>query len=163
PNGRSSGRVSFCAQQLLGLPATALDRIRGARIGVVFQDPMTSLTPHVRVGDQVMEPMRRHLGASRSDAHARALDLLRRVHVTDPVGRMRQYPHELSGGMRQRVMIAAALACEPKLLIADEPTTALDVTIQAQILGLLAEMKRERGLSMVLITHDLGAVAGLAD
>jgi oligopeptide/dipeptide ABC transporter ATP-binding protein len=140
-----------------------LDRIRGARIGMVFQDPMTSLTPHIPIGDQIAEPIVRHAGISWRDARLRALALLRRVHVTDADRRMSQYPHELSGGMRQRVMIAIALACDPVLLIADEPTTALDVTIQAQILALLAELKRERGMAMALITHDFGAVAGVAD
>jgi oligopeptide/dipeptide ABC transporter ATP-binding protein len=148
---------------LLTLRGAALDRIRGARIGMVFQDPMTSLTPHIAVGDQVAEPMVRHLGLSWREARARALALLQRVHVTDAPQRSTQFPHELSGGMRQRVMIAIALACDPELLIADEPTTALDVTLQAQILSLLAELKRERGMAMVLITHDFGAIAGIAD
>ena len=148
---------------LLSLRGAALDRIRGARIGMVFQDPMTSLTPHIAVGDQVAEPMVRHLGLSWRDARARALSLLQQVHVTDAARRMTRFPHELSGGMRQRVMIAIALACDPQLLIADEPTTALDVTIQAQILSLLVELKRARGMAMVLITHDFGAVAGVAD
>jgi oligopeptide/dipeptide ABC transporter ATP-binding protein len=130
---------------------------------MVFQDPMTSLTPHLAVGDQVAEPIVRHLNVSWREARSRALGLLQQVHVTDASRRMTQYPHELSGGMRQRVMIAIALACDPELLIADEPTTALDVTIQAQILSLLAELKRTRGMAMVLITHDFGAVAGVAD
>ena len=164
-NGRASGKVMFGggSVDLLTLGSAALDRIRGARIGMVFQDPMTSLTPHIPVGDQVAEPMVRHLGLSWREARARALSLLQQVHVTDAPRRMTQFPHELSGGMRQRVMIAIALACDPELLIADEPTTALDVTIQAQILSLLAELKREREMAMVLITHDFGAVAGVAD
>jgi oligopeptide/dipeptide ABC transporter ATP-binding protein len=162
-NGRASGRALFGADDLLTLRGAALDRLRGARIGMVFQDPMTSLTPHLAVGDQVAEPMVTHLKISWRQAKARALGLLQQVHVTDASRRMTQYPHELSGGMRQRVMIAIALACNPELLIADEPTTSLDVTIQAQVLALLAELKRERGMAMVLITHDFGAVAGVAD
>jgi oligopeptide/dipeptide ABC transporter ATP-binding protein len=162
-NGRASGHARFGPVDLLSLRQTELDRIRGARIGMVFQDPMTSLTPHMRIGDQIAEPIVRHTGASSKEALSRALTLLNQVHVTDAARRMRQYPHELSGGMRQRVMIAIALSCDPVLLIADEPTTALDVTIQSQILALLAELKRSRGMSMVLITHDMGAVAGIAD
>jgi oligopeptide/dipeptide ABC transporter ATP-binding protein len=164
-NGCAAGKavLGSPAVDLLTLRGAALDRIRGARIGMVFQDPMTSLTPHIRVGDQVAEPMVRHLGLSWREARARALALLQRVHVTDAPQRITQFPHELSGGMRQRVMIAIALACDPELLVADEPTTALDVTIQAQILSLLAELKRERGMAMVLITHDFGAIAGIAD
>jgi oligopeptide/dipeptide ABC transporter ATP-binding protein len=163
PNGRASGHARLGALDLIGMPRVDLDRIRGARIGLVFQDPMTSLTPHIRIGDQIAEPIVRHTGVSSREASSRALRLLNQVHVTDAERRMRQYPHELSGGMRQRVMIAIALACDPTLLIADEPTTALDVTIQAQILSLLVELKRSRGMSMVLITHDMGAVAGVAD
>jgi oligopeptide/dipeptide ABC transporter ATP-binding protein len=162
-NGRASGKAYFGSIDLLNLRPTQLDRIRGARIGVVFQDPMTSLTPHLRIGDQIAEPMIRHTGVSNREALRRSLILLNQVHVSDAVRRMRQYPHELSGGMRQRVMIAIALSCDPMLLIADEPTTALDVTIQAQILGLLADLKRSRGMSMALISHDMGAVAGVAD
>jgi peptide/nickel transport system ATP-binding protein len=162
-NGRVGGSARFGPVDLLAQRGADLDRVRGVRIGMVFQDPMTSLTPHIPVGDQIAEPIVRHLKVSWREARSRALALLQRVHLTDAPRRMTQYPHELSGGMRQRVMIAIALACDPVLLIADEPTTALDVTIQAQILALLAELKRERGMAMVLITHDLGAVAGLAD
>lgn len=162
-NGRVQGSVRFDAQELIGIGRARLDAVRGARIGMVFQDPMTSLTPHLPVGEQVAEPIVRHGKVPWAQARKRALALLERVHVTDAPRRMTQYPHEISGGMRQRVMIAIALACEPELLIADEPTTALDVTLQAQILALLAELKRERAMGMVLITHDFGAVAGLAD
>jgi peptide/nickel transport system ATP-binding protein len=163
PNARVEGGGQFCGAELLGSSPRALDRLRGAAIGMVFQDPMSSLTPHLRVGEQIAEVLVCHRGVSWAAARARAGELLTRVQVTDPARRLGQYPHELSGGMRQRVMIAIALACEPQLLIADEPTTSLDVTIQAQILALLAQLKREQGMAMVLITHDLGAVAGLAD
>jgi peptide/nickel transport system ATP-binding protein len=162
-NARVSGRATFGGTELIGADSAVLDRVRGSNIAMVFQDSLTSLTPHLRIGDQVAEPLVAHKGMSWSAARERALELLRRVHLTDPERRMHQYPHELSGGMRQRVMIAIALACDPQLVIADEPTTALDVTIQAQILSLLAELKRERGMSLVLVTHDLGVVAGLAD
>jgi oligopeptide/dipeptide ABC transporter ATP-binding protein len=162
-NGRASGHARLGPLDLIGMRQVDLDRIRGARIGLVFQDPMTSLTPHIRIGEQIAEPIVRHMRISSREASSRALELLNQVHVTDAERRMRQYSHELSGGMRQRVMIAIALACNPTLLIADEPTTALDVTIQAQILSLLVELKRSRGMSMVLITHDMGAVAGVAD
>jgi len=160
---RVTGSAFLGREILTGRAQRELDRIRGARAGLVFQDPMTSLTPHLRIGEQIAEPIVAHRGASWREAHAKALALLDRVHVPDAAQRMRQYPHELSGGLRQRVMIAIALACEPELLIADEPTTALDMTIQAQILALLLELKRESAMAMVLITHDFGAVAGVAD
>jgi peptide/nickel transport system ATP-binding protein len=163
PNARTRGSVRFEGRELLGVSTHELNALRGASLSVVFQDPLTSLTPHLTIGDQIAEPLVRHTGATWSGARKRAVELLERVHVTDPARRARQFPHELSGGMRQRVMIAMALACGPKLIIADEPTTALDVTIQAQILALLAELKRETGLAVVLVTHDLGVVAGMAD
>lgn len=158
-----TGNVRFAGEEILNHPVAQLNRLRGASLTMIFQDPLTSLTPHMKIVDQIAEPLVRHRELSWKAARGRALELLTRVHVTDPARRLNQYPHELSGGMRQRVMIAAALACGPKLVIADEPTTALDVTIQAQILALLAELKREQEMSLVLITHDFGTVAGLAD
>jgi oligopeptide/dipeptide ABC transporter ATP-binding protein len=163
PNARTRGSIRFDGRELLELPRRELDTLRGASMSMVFQDPLTSFTPHLTVGDQIAEPLVRHTGASWAAARRNAVELLVRVHVTDPARRAQQFPHELSGGMRQRAMIAMALACGPKLIIADEPTTALDVTIQAQILSLLAELKRERGLGVVLVTHDLGVVASMAD
>jgi ABC-type dipeptide/oligopeptide/nickel transport system ATPase component len=162
-NGRVSGHARFDSLELIGAPSAALDRIRGARMSMIFQNPMMSLTPHLRVGDQVAELLVKHAGLSWQGARIRGLEMLSLVQVPDAERRASQYPHELSGGMRQRVMIALALACDPPLVIADEPTTALDVTIQAQILALLAELKRERRMSLVLITHDFGVVAGLAE
>lgn len=140
-----------------------LRSIRGRRIGMIFQDPMTSLTPVHTVGFQIMEVVREHLSLSRKAARSRALELLDLVRIPDPKRRLDAYPHELSGGMRQRVMIAMALACQPDLLIADEPTTALDVTVQAQILDLISDLRAQIGMSVVLITHDLGVVASIAD
>ncbi|MEU6644430.1 ABC transporter ATP-binding protein [Saccharomonospora sp. NPDC046836] len=163
PRAGCSGEVLFQGRSLLTLPRKEKAEIWGKQIAMVFQDPGRSLNPVVRVERQLTEGMRRLLGVSRTEARGRALDLLREVGVPDPERRLRNYPHELSGGMRQRVMIAIALACEPELLIADEPTTALDVTIQRQILDLLRRVQRDRGMSLMLISHDLAVVAGQTD
>jgi peptide/nickel transport system ATP-binding protein len=163
PRSGCSGEVLFAGRNLLGLGRKQLEEVWGKQIAMVFQDPGRSLNPVVRVDRQLTEGMRRHLGVSKSEASSRALDLLTEVGVPDPERRLRNFPHELSGGMRQRVMIAIALACEPDLLIADEPTTALDVTIQRQILDLLRRVQTERGMSLMLISHDLAVVAGRTD
>jgi oligopeptide transport system ATP-binding protein len=162
-NARIEGSVRFDGAELLGLRAAALNRIRGSKLAMVFQDPMTSLTPHVRIGVQLAEVRVHHAAATWSEAERSALDMLERVRVPDAERRMRAYPHELSGGMRQRVMIAMGLMCEPRLLIADEPTSALDVTVQAQILALLREVRAQFGTSIALISHDLGVVAAIAE
>jgi oligopeptide/dipeptide ABC transporter ATP-binding protein len=160
PPGRiTRGRITFAGRDLRELDEAAMTRIRGEQIAMIFQEPMSALNPVFTVGEQVAEVLRVHQGLGRAAARERAAGLLARVGIPDPGRRLAQYPHELSGGLRQRIMIAAALACRPKLLIADEPTTALDVTIQAQILALLADLQREFGMATMLITHDLGVVA----
>ena len=164
PPGRvSAGSVRLAGQELRGLPEHELRRIRGNSISMIFQEPMSSLNPVLTTGVQVAEALIRHRGFSRAQAQAQAVELFRQVGIASPETRIREYPHQLSGGMRQRVMIAMALACSPKVLLADEPTTALDVTIQGQILRLMQELTRERGMGLLLITHDLGVVAQMAD
>jgi peptide/nickel transport system ATP-binding protein len=164
PPGRIvGGSIRFEGQELVGLRADSYQALRGNRMGMIFQEPMTSLNPAFTVGDQISEAIRRHEEVGPAEARARSIELLRRVRIPSPERRFDDYPHKLSGGMRQRAMIAMALSCSPDLLIADEPTTALDVTIQAQILDLLAELKGESGMAIMLITHDLGVVAEMAD
>ena len=164
PPGRVvGGQVFFQGKDLLALPEDEMRKVRGSGIGFVFQEPMAALNPVMRVGAHIAEALTVHGQASRHDARGRAIELLRAVKIVDPEKRVDDYPHQLSGGMRQRVMMAVALACKPPLVIADEPTTALDVTVQAQILDLLREMKREFDLSLLLITHDFGVIAETAD
>ena len=157
------GRALLRGEDLLSLPEEELRGIRGRRVGMIFQEPMTSLNPVLRVGEQVAEPLRLHLGMGRAEARREAERLFADVGIPSPHSRYDDYPHQLSGGMRQRVMIAMALACRPELLLADEPTTALDATIQGQILRLILDQSRERGMAVLLITHDLGVVAEVAD
>lgn len=160
---RTAERMDFCGESLLGLNERQLSRVRGARMAMIFQEPMTSLNPSFTLGDQLCEALLAHRKVSRKQARERAVYLLERAGVPMAAERLNQYPHQLSGGLRQRVMIAMALMCEPELIIADEPTTALDVTIQAQILRLLRELQQELGTAVVFITHDLGVVARIAD
>jgi oligopeptide transport system ATP-binding protein len=164
PPGRiESGRALFCGQEILGLSEHERRKLRGNRISMIFQDPMTSLNPFLRISLQLTEVLEYHRRLSRRAARVKAIEMLELVGIPDAAGRIDDYPHQFSGGMRQRVMIAMALLCEPELLIADEPTTALDVTIQAQILELIKTIRTELGTSVILITHDLGVVAGLCD
>ncbi len=159
---RTAARLELEGQSLVGVGERAMSDIRGNRMAMIFQEPMTSLNPAYSIGDQLQETLRRHKPVSRRAARARAIELLERVGITAAASRLKQYPHQLSGGLRQRVMIAMALMCQPALILADEPTTALDVTIQAQILHLLARLQREFAMGLVLITHDLGIVARIA-
>ncbi len=160
---RASGEVSFGGQNLLDLPTGSLNRLRGRDIAMIFQDPSTSLHPMLRVGVQITDHMRTHLDVSRAEAHERAVKLLERVRIPEPVEALRKYPHQFSGGMRQRIAIAVALACEPSVIIADEPTTALDVTVQAGVLRLLRGLCDDLGLAVMLVTHDLGVMSAIAD
>jgi peptide/nickel transport system ATP-binding protein len=164
PPGRVvSGSVMFDGRNLIGRKQRDLEDIRGREIAMIFQDPMTSLNPTLTIGTQLTETLRRHLHMNREEARARAVELLQEVRIPNAAARLDDYPHRYSGGMRQRVMIAIALSCNPKLLIADEPTTALDVTVQAGVLDLLAELRAEHDMSMIMITHDMGVIAETAD
>ncbi|MBC2836754.1 ABC transporter ATP-binding protein [Paragemmobacter straminiformis] len=158
-----AGQVMLGDRDLLKIGPRALQDVRGAKVGFVFQDPMTSLNPVFTVGSQIMEPLMRHMGMNRAEARKRATELLALVGIPDAQKRLKAYPHQFSGGMRQRVMIAIALACDPDVLIADEPTTALDVTIQAQIIELVKDLRQKLGMAIIWITHDLGVIAGIAD
>ncbi len=158
-----SGSIKYRGQELVGVDKKEMAKIRGNKISIIFQDPMTSLNPVYTIGNQLMEAIMLHTDRDKAQARERAIEMIRLVGITEPEKRIKQYPHELSGGMRQRVMIAMALACEPDILIADEPTTALDVTIQAQILDLIKDLQKQLGMSVILITHDLGVVAEMCD
>ena len=162
-NGVATGSIKFKGQELIGLKPTELNAIRGKQMAMIFQDPLTSLTPHMKVGEQMYEVLKLHMNLQGEAATKRCVEWLERVRIPEEVRRLNQYPHELSGGMRQRVMIAISMLCEPALLIADEPTTALDVTVQAQVLELMDELKRDTGAAIALVTHDMGVVARLAD
>jgi oligopeptide transport system ATP-binding protein len=162
-NGYASGSIRFEGEEILNLPEARLNRVRAEKIAMIFQDPMTSLNPYIRVGEQLTEVLVQHKGMSRREAMAEGIRMLDAVRLPDAANIARRHPHECSGGMRQRIMIAMALLCRPRLLIADEPTTALDVTVQAQMLELFKSLTAEFGTALILITHDLGVVAGLAD
>ncbi len=157
------GSIKLDGQELVGSGEKVMRTVRGNKVSIIFQDPMTSLNPTHTIGHQIMEAILLHTGRTKKQAHERAIEMLRLVNINEPEKRMKQYPHELSGGMRQRVVIAMALACEPDILIADEPTTALDVTIQAQILDLMSSLQKELGMAIIMITHDLGVVAQMCD
>ena len=163
PGKLIGGTIYFNGHQIEKMSEKEMRKIRGNEVSIIFQDPMTSLNPVYTLGNQITEVIRLHTGKSKKEAYDRAKELLELVGINEPTKRLKQYPHELSGGMRQRVMIAIALACEPKLLIADEPTTALDVTIQAQILELMQELRQKLGMSIIMITHDLGVVASMCE
>ena len=162
-NGHARGQALFKGEDLLQMNTSELNRHRGREIAMIFQDPMTSLNPYLRIDKQMIEVVMHHQGLNKADARAHAVEMLRAVRIPDPERRIRQYPHEFSGGMRQRVMVAMGLLCEPDLLIADEPTTALDVTVQAQISHLMSALRQKSNTAIILITHDLGVVAGLSD
>jgi oligopeptide transport system ATP-binding protein len=162
-NGRAHGSARYRGQELIGARERALNRVRGARIGMVFQDPLSALNPHLKIGTQLIEVLRWHKRLAAGAARRKAVELLAAVRLPDPESYLRRYPHELSGGQRQRVMIAMSLLCGPEILIADEPTTALDVTVQADVLDLLQKLRQRAGMALILITHDLGLVAGLCE